>query len=1169
MLIGSHQRQQLEPRLQKKIQGLPDAVSKQAYEALLETSPLNNELEIAVAVDINAAGGKRYRTLPFALLYESYNEIRPECVHSALLPGRPLRPFLDIDVKTTVAPTKEELQTRADIAAFACFQKLGWSQRKCDYLVLVCRRAAGALDATKTSLHIVWIDGYHYTSPAHLRQHILVSKIKDEIEGFDPAVYKAAGSCLRAMGSVKFGEWEGQIISKEVDQVGNEREVAIPNKTFYRNLLPPIFDLLHLDSVTLEKFKLSFPAYMRADSQPYAFVFTPEQAVGIADDNPLVTAALAYVRGLNPDARLSGEPRRVGSAIHVSFADCHTCPATTHASNNRHVVINVEAEMGIFKCFGGSCVEEQVALSEDATYYRKMRETVQFLARYNLCRVDTCIYESDFGGRDQDPSIMTSRCPGFVYFRRPGTAYPWDMRYWNILRGEGESALGEMVNYLNLFLCQNDQMGIFTLRIADGTTYYQSVSFERLKRTILTSLQYDKSVQRGAGKNVVFEKKAMRFFDYWQESEQRFVSTSIHTGVYMLGCDNGKIAPLNILPPKRVSSIEAADAWNAASRPLKELLVYLWKTYLEIVVGNELPEYKENCRGWFQRWFLSMLFKLGLKTMVCVGMISKDSGTGKSWAGELICRALGPELTGRPSSFVDWLNDKFNDQNNVPFIFCDEAVHDAKSDKTGAKLKAITTSNVVQQEKKYGAKFQSSSVTNIYVTSNDTKRDGILLPGVINSGRDRRNFVEEPLSIQQANEYFVEHPFVCRHCDGPCPHSVSSREEFWTLMQQHIVGGDGPVAGPLFLPFIGMLRTLSLKVDAKNPPSLRESLPRTRMIDRHQQKISSPVIKWYDAIVARGSYFDASDHVRWRGKCILLPRELPMKDQRVSLGDHWHSYMSVESLFDIYRRDQQDAGAYVGSCESFVNELVCELEIRLKKLSCKPIALPCDRFKLETPAGFHDPPLPPVWQHLGTVENVPCLRVYKKEVVDDHLPFNRSRSASSIDIWDRDLGRTPRVEVAIPLYTEPNVSLSLSLSQPLDAEQPPRRRFISGLFAAAGLPPSPVYEPRVQEDEPEEEDSGVFEAADEEEEFSVEACAFIDAQAEEIDEDDDEQEISLARRGAPEEDGEDEEDEASVTLNSLNRGRLKRASNGEDLNHSKSKRQAEESESLSLNFSSE
>lgn len=981
-----------------------------------------HEGNLSIAVDVSTKGDKKYRSVSFLVLYDQFQNLFPQRAHEVNFPADDpcatggTRAVVDFEKKEVM--TADELQQAIDIIVME-FSKADCSVSRDKILVLYCYRQPGALEYPKTSVHIIWDDDRHWASMAHFFAYCEYRGVdweKLKKMGVDTQIYKAGGGTLRAIGSVKAAE------------------MTSANLIHYQDCMPPLFTPDVGKQITLPIFKRYFHTYIPEGSIKVHFAMEKRKggkykAANELADNRFVQLALADIQKRNPDAEIK-KVVRCEDRPHVILVDwkgAKNCASKQHANNEMSSTVDTRREVAMHRCpWDGTCSDTIVPLTQRGAYLEALVPMLDYLAEKNLDRVDMPLFESEFGGRDITPDYFGPRFAElFVPFQKAeGMDTPWDLKVWEFLCGDNYAFCNHrrLITYFNLFFNINEKSMLIVVRKMNPTEYLASSAANKVKDT--TAAGFQVPTYKEGKKDEPPKKVMVAFFPIWNKDPDRRVFTNTRNGHFSLKSGRG---PLNTSVPKAFDTNECVRCYADLEEPKKELLRKSWMRYLEIIVGNEHPHLKKKAAEFFERWCLENVFQVGIKIMITVGLISKDHGVGKSWIGDLISVILGPSLVAKPSALEE-LKAQFASWANKPFVFCDEVAADLKKLSTAAMMKERTTGKTGMVEHKQGNKEIVDNISNYLMTGNDVNGNGALIPGT-SKNSNRRNFVEEPLSLDQQNELFERSPLICKHpdCrrdvmnDYNCGHCLTTRADFWKFMQLAIVGASNGEPGPALKPFIGFLHSRFQHYASQNPPKLAQSLIQTRMVEVHQQTMASPVEKWYDEKIAAGCYFER-DNPLWQGTTILMletwslvPKDYSSRKRKpcnmrepcsavdpcpIHFLDEWEEDVPKETLYRCFTVDLMAKKIAIPDMDEFFGELTQILVERGASPTQSLVELKSCKYWLcqkEAKAAEKDKRgRQEQWIVKGTKKNVPCFKFKQYTRNDAPIPI-RVANTSHID----------------------------------------------------------------------------------------------------------------------------------------------------------------------------
>jgi hypothetical protein len=135
-------------------------------------------------------------------------------------------------------------------------------------------------------------------------------------------------------------------------------------------------------------------------------------------------------------------------------------------------------------------------------------------------------------------------------------------------------------------------------------------------------------------------------------------------------------------------------------------------------LGYLIPD-KDECYQ-VQRWVATLIGKPRIKLGYGLLMISETQGTGKSWLGDKVLKAiLGSQSVSNPSSAT--LAEGRNTWINFKRLAVVHELYEGANDKAYNRTKSAITEDTIEVNEKYMAHYTVENRINIYACSNDIK----------------------------------------------------------------------------------------------------------------------------------------------------------------------------------------------------------------------------------------------------------------------------------------------------------------------------------------------------------------------------------------------------------------------------------------------------------------
>ncbi len=832
------------PYLHLKMRGLLDGMSKATYEEQLRIPGTIDFTKCGTfAYEFTKGGAKKYRTYPYQLLRNAIYGGDINYVHEAYFPGRPVKPFFDIDYKLG---EDDQMVTEQDVVKYIrdfcrhLAETCGFSADQADW------RFMETLHERKFSLHAVCNDGQHFADANAQLRFMRERDVDFEKFYIDTKVYAEAGSSLRMLGSAHFD-------NQDVCQLRGVHNTEVTMPILFECLaqaIPPGSRLIEVAPVARRG-----PA--RRFNGDYAHCINP---------------VLELMRELgNPDVRASaiGYDKEL-DRVCFDLDNCTRCRFQNHEASIQRCFVNPSNMVCLKKCQGCDCADELFGLTPDARRFMKQRNYLNFIRLHGLCRVDMFLFHETPGQRtygcyDLTPEEFwakqrrpaSCRC---VFCQDPNMALPPDfcefdpardggslmsVEFFNFLRSYArESAEGEMAGYISLFVTHNTETGTIYFR---GTKGVISVAKEWI------------TAELGKFKRYHYEWKGKQGEKYEARSEKAFypayfVGTAhfkpiqyTSTGAFSLTRDS----PLNLCPPKAVDTNAAIRDWVGQTPANRDCIKAVWATLLEMVCEYEPRGNMHNikCRQQFQRWFMECGFKVGIPTNIMMLLMSDEGGIGKSTIPTLLARILGALLYCEPGSCEMFFKTQFNSNTNG-FVNFDEIV--CYGDLV-EKIKQAITAKFIRLEEKFKKPYMADNARNIYASTNAKT-----FAPINENGFERRIVVHKilPRKVLEEKGLFK---YRCLHCerrrdlDGEelaCKHDFVDHKSWSDILYDGIINGD-----ELRLAFVGYLAELYRSLAPTWNVSLQAGMICTRATADVQTQKQSVTAKVIDDFNARGYHW--------------------------------------------------------------------------------------------------------------------------------------------------------------------------------------------------------------------------------------------------------------------------------------------------------------------------
>lgn len=537
------------------------------------------------------------------------------------------------------------------------------------------------------------------------------------------------------------------------------------------------------------------------------------------------------------------------------------------------------------------------------------------VAREGLDRIDFPLTEEEWGVRGMVPT-------GVVFHPEnlDTTATRFNMAIWNRLLEQGDDVA--MVTYFNLFVNWEQATLSYRIRTRPG------MKFGKLARgdsnsggALFGSLKHTTVTVGPRGKRI---EKTVPFFSFWKQHPRARVFLESRTGVFSIFREEGMPPPpLNSLPGVALDLVEARtlyEDWaqgNTEQRKRVEMVEFAWRSYLDLLVFNEKPEWQAGNRAFLERTIWLYIFQVGLKLHYGLVLCSEEGGTGKTTLLELLGVILGRSLCNR-CSLDDLATYTFQDHRCALFAV-DEAEGDVDDVALINAVKRLVTCFATQSESKFADREVHDAVANILITGNWGHK-GKVIPGI--QANDRRWFGVEPANTQQRDSYFRDHQYVCRDCadylddEGVCRvHSLTDGPSLFAFINDCMVEQSRSTPTSWLKLLVGMWAVhYSEWVESGQAPHRMQSvLPMCKVVEQHKAKARTGAVE----LLQRWS--DRKYHVcPWtadmqnfpEGKQFLFCETL---DPNEGLNDgaaapRWEEWIPEETLYALFRQEYAAAG---------------------------------------------------------------------------------------------------------------------------------------------------------------------------------------------------------------------------------------------------------------------
>jgi hypothetical protein len=185
--------------------------------------------------------------------------------------------------------------------------------------------------------------------------------------------------------------------------------------------------------------------------------------------------------------------------------------------------------------------------------------------------------------------------------------------------------------------------------------------------------------------------------------------------------------------------------------------VALWLKYCEYFF-KDLPEFED----FFHSWVAQIVQKPWQKNLTTIIFSSPLEGIGKSAISEIIARMMGVS-TGMPAGICG-PDEIFKEKNEVLAGKLLLVVNEPSSDREDHQktLKHIVTSDYINIDKKYGAKYTTRNFVNLILTTNsfyvtkmgkDSRREAVYSPHSLDRNEAREKYGELKKWLEESDGY--------------------------------------------------------------------------------------------------------------------------------------------------------------------------------------------------------------------------------------------------------------------------------------------------------------------------------------------------------------------------------------------------------------------------------
>ncbi len=960
-------------RFHHAMQGIDRHPTKASFLAVAVARPINRMVESSFRVMRDARGQSFYLRMPYERSYEDCKRSHMQYIHELFMNNVPTKLFFDIDLKgvNMTEPEKESFLLRFYNFLVEHFNIPGFHIDPEQFIVMESLHTKEG--DVKVSFHIVINNGWHFSDNVHVGRSVknLLSRILNDDRKLrlthefhvDLGVYDSEHS-LRCIGGSNWEDprsifylkgWFALADPGDPSTLHFVNGPELANLTFaqYKSCM---IMYVENDSKLVDRRQAQELVYSQSQSQSQRQFQRQEHRPGGFDltriDNEEHLTFLTYM--LREVQKIQGNQDAIISTCiydaednryEIKFDFCHYCRYDVTQYNRMCMQARVvlDDEIVNLECHPSCRCQGQTSfiyLSDIAKQRHDfIKISLPMLARMDRDRPDMPITLDDFGRRCVDKDLLPAM-RAFVYHpQRQHTGMSWDLRIWNELRRTKNYKA--MVTYFNCFFAYNSQKQMVMVRTPLG---YQAYAVGAKLGMLHASLVFDDPAPT---KDDADATKEREFFEVWKKNKygcHRVFAKGRMGPFIMFGTKSELAYDMNLLGPPKVNVINAFRIYRHEMEHMPATITMLragWNTYLDFVVMKEDDAMRQICRDWFERYMLTKLFEVGKKNYVNVFLASEDNGTGKSFPGELIICVLGEEHA-MICRDMDTFKGRFIVDGNKSFILFDEAIGDANNKKTQGLFKALTTSGFFTAANKGGAEFETQRAIMDFMFTCNPEVASVFIPGVCQNF-DRRNFAQELPSREEEN-FHLENAgrYDCQVCDGACAHSYGNLADFWSMMQQG-VKPPGEDDGPLLMPLVGMLFEDYLRKRKDWSRGLEETLPVTRLVTKQQELAATPTQRWYDekCLVRDWSvcpYADGPNMWLSAGhqlKIASFPTGQKLDEDGECKWIEWVCISTLHKQFKLDTGSQIDETTFLRQLQSFVKTRNNNKELKTKKKPCK------------------------------------------------------------------------------------------------------------------------------------------------------------------------------------------------------------------------------------------
>lgn len=886
--------------------------------------PRNQHEKLIFSVEVGANSTRRWIEASVdqvtAHLRACLTRNQREFAHEFFTDMTRVKPFFDVDYMVPEDELMLDMEQERDVFINRLLGHLnrvtGLGASNDDWMVLECTRHRESANARKISFHVILNTGVYFANARAFGAFL--GTLDLDWDGFclDRKVYSHNKS-LRAAGSLKRDEWDRE----EMLYMDDTRPpLFVPRKEHYEThecfvtWIPENYhEFVTEEGQRYQALNLPAPA-----QEHYGNVSQEQQA--------LVDFMLERIRALtgNEDAvafnvHAEDYPAFGTTKVCFSLRDAHRCSRCLHESDVMNGSIDTSSNTVFIACRGTDHSWE-FGCTPETDYFLRLRAYLRVLNKIGLCRPDMLFTEADYGCRDLTPAklfekiLNTQVPPEFVYYRAlpgPGVVL-FDDRYHMWLANTWSShQMADMVVHMNCFLSYSVKAGIFVYNSGAGLSQekkeqvlciFPHVQFKVFKKVPKTDDEY------------VITWKPL--FPEWLKHPQASRIMGPRYGEYFIG----PVALLNFLPGKAVSTIAADRAYDEASSGDQEFVASLWKHMIEMLcLGEDAGVNRIQSASFLERWILTILFRVGYRTNVAVGLFSNTQGTGKSTLTDFICQILGDGLVVQPSDLGEFMTEKFNTSGNTHLVNADDALANINRQAFEVHIKSLITASHCSGNVKYGKNnVRMENVKNLIFSSNQNGQREIFVKGISSHGRNRRFFlldVQEPSKIEETGLL----NYNCDNCNGTCRHFYSNHVEFMDCWHDDL--GKDP---RMVLVMVGFLHKRFVQLEPQwITGTLQDCLPQTKLVLKIQQKLLTATEKWYDHCAERGYHWDFSNKPQesveqWYCCSDLVPDDM---GNVVNFEPRWLSKIPLQTLYKQFTRDMRALGLPIINSEDFLYDL--------------------------------------------------------------------------------------------------------------------------------------------------------------------------------------------------------------------------------------------------------